>query len=69
MDESGFEIEVGILICGHIREILESEQFNGRKIRFREGKGWFTRTFSVRGEENDVYAVKGRLDHYIKCLE
>ncbi len=68
MAEIGFEIEVGILICGNVREMLESEQFYGRKIRFREGKGWFSRIFSVKGEEADVIALRSRLDNYIKCL-
>lgn len=64
MSESSFEIEVGILLVSNIREVLESEQFHGSKIRFREGKGWFSRTFSVKGETNDVYAIRSRLEYY-----
>ena len=69
MREASFEFEAGRLICGHVREMLESERFYGRKIRFREGRGWISRTFSIAGDEADVRAVVSRLEHYtvIRC--
>jgi len=66
MNESSFEFSAGILICRNIREMLESEIFHGRKIRFREGKGWISRVFSIRGEDADVRAIASRLEHYAK---
>jgi len=69
MREVSFEFEAGRLICGHVREMLESEQFHGKKIRFREGKGWISRTFSIAGDEADVRAVMSRLEHYKRCLD
>ena len=68
MNESSFEFEAGILICGNVREMLESEIFHGRNIRFREGKGWITRVFSIRGDTEDVRAIRSRLEHYAKVL-
>lgn len=69
MRETSFDFEVGRLICGHVREILESEKFHGRRIRFREGNGWFSRTFSIAGDETDVSAVMRRLEYYKRCTE
>lgn len=67
--QSSFEFEAGRLICGPIREMIESEIFYGSKIRYRESKGWFFRTFSIIGDAPDVTRLKSRLDHYKKCLE
>lgn len=67
--ESSFEFEAGILICGRIRDMLDDEIFNGRKIRYREGRGWISRVFSIKGERADVEAVSERLTFYAKCLD
>lgn len=69
MQEAYFEFEAGRLICGIVREILESEQFHGRKIRWREGKGFISRTFSIAGDPQDVKCVLERLEHYKRCLD
>ena len=62
-----YRYEVGILLCGGFREMLESEKFAGRNIRYREGKGWLSRVFEVTG--SDAAKIHARLSHYIKCLE
>lgn len=68
MKEGEFTVEVGILLCRYIRDMLEDEIFNGRKIRYRESKGWLSRTFEVRGDAQDIMAVGQRVDYYITCL-
>lgn len=67
--ESGFEIEVGRLLCGDMRELLDSEVFCGRPIRWREGKGWFCRTFTVVGPKAHVQQLKERIDHWASTLQ
>ena len=67
--DASFEFGAGRLICRHVRDILESEQFSGRNIRFRESSGWFFRTFTIVGEESDVDAVRSRLEHYSQILD
>jgi hypothetical protein len=62
--EVGFEVEVGRLLCGDMREMLESEVFCGRPIRWREGKGWLSRTFVIVGPEAHVAQVKQRIDYW-----
>ena len=62
MKEATFEIEVGRLICHNVREILELEVFYGRKIRWREGKGIISRTFSIIGDLDDIKAIAERLN-------
>ena len=57
------DIEVGILLYGHVREFLDREIYKGKKISYREGKGWLSRTFTIRGymEENDALDVASDL--------
>ena len=69
MGEATFHIQVGRLLCGRFRDMLEDEIFNGRKIRYRESSGLIERTFTVKGEYDDLKAVESRANHYKKCLE
>lgn len=62
-----FQMEVGRLLCRNVREMLESEKFCGRNINFIEGKGWISRTFTVRGAPSDIDAVRQRLSYYLLC--
>lgn len=64
MKDAYFEFQAGRLICSAVREILESEQFHGRKIRWREGKGFISRTFSIAGDPQDVKRIIDRLEYY-----
>lgn len=48
--------------------MLENEIFKGRKIRFREGKGLLTRTFSIIGDTEDVHAINVILSRFEKAL-
>jgi len=69
MKEATFKIEVGRLVCHNVREMIESEVFYGRKIRWREGKGILSRTFSIIGDADDVKAIAERLNYYAKTLD
>lgn len=68
MKEAIFEISMGRLLCGNVREIIEMEVFYGRKIRWREGRGILSRTFLIMGEPNDVKAIAERLTKYAKAV-
>lgn len=63
------EFECGILFCGQVRDFLEKETFLGRNIRFREGKGWLSRTFSIMGNAEDMHAIKLALERFAKSIE
>lgn len=52
-----FSFEAGILLCSKARDFLEEAIFLGKKIKFREGQGWFSREFIVTGERDDVLSV------------
>lgn len=67
--EVGFEVEVGRLLCGDMRDMLESEVFCGRPIRWREGKGWLSRTFCIVGPAAHVAQVKQRIDYWASCTQ
>ena len=68
MADIKFRITVGRLLCKHLRDMLESEVFEGRKIRWREGKGWIEREFSVIGDAADINAVAERIDYWVKAM-
>jgi len=61
-------VEVGRLLCRHLRDMLDSEQFGGRDIRWREGSGWFSRIFTIRGNPKDVEAIRNRINHWIGAM-
>ena len=60
--------EAGILLCRHVREMLKSEIFCGRKIKFLEGRGWISRTFTITGEQQDVDRIYERLSFWKQGL-
>ena len=66
--EYEFRFFVGVLVRKHLRQMLESERFSGRDIRWLEDKGWIESVFRVRGNASDVKAVESRVDAYIKAL-
>ena len=69
MNEYEFRFTAGILVRKHLRQMLESERFSGRNIRWIENKGWLESMFRVRGNAEDVRAVESRFYEYSKMLE
>lgn len=63
------KFDAGILLCGTIREYLESEVFKGRAIKFREGRGWISRTFEISGAAQDVTHVDKTLRLWASRLD
>lgn len=68
MKQGHFQFEAGRFLWNHVREMLDSEIFLGARIEYQEGKGFFERTFTVKGEVTDVNRVYGRLDHWLKGM-
>lgn len=66
--EARLQIVVGRLLCSDMRDMLESEVFCGRPIRWREGKGWFERTFTIAGPIEHVRQIKQRIDYWMGAL-
>lgn len=56
-EQTSFTVEVGRLLCGRVREILEGARFRGLDIEYREGRGLLSKPFDVRGSSKDVIAV------------
>lgn len=63
-DQVSISFDAGILLCSHIRDFLESCQFDGMKIQFREGKGWLSRTFQIKGDREDIIRIQKALDNW-----
>ena len=68
MPELSFRVIVGRLLCSQFRDILEGEIFRGKKIRWREGRGWIDREFSVIGEVEDVKNLAERINLWAKAM-
>jgi len=63
-----FQLECGILLCGNLRDMLDSEKFNGRKIEYLEGRGWFSRVFTIKGDEPDITNIQDRINYWFQCM-
>lgn len=53
-----FEFTAGILLCCQVRDYLEGLQFKGKHIEWREGRGWFERSFIIKGTPEHVAEVR-----------
>ena len=67
--EARLEILIGRLLCSNMRDLLESEVFTGRPIRWREGKGWIERIFTIIGPPAHVEQVRQRIAHWAEAIE
>ena len=52
---------------GAVREMLESEVYCGRPIRWRLGPGLLDATFEVIGPPKHVEQVEQRVKHWFEC--
>lgn len=69
MSKVYFEIEVGRLLCGEVRDFLKRCQFKGVNIQWIESSGLIERTFCIKGSQNDVAVIQDALEKYSKQLE
>lgn len=59
----------GILLCGKIREYLESRRFEGFDFEWREGRGWIEREWIIRGTPTAVRLIHGDIKAWVKDNE
>lgn len=64
-----FQITVGRLLCGQVRDFLRSAKFTGHDIDWQESSGWIERTFTVKGDPTSVRWVMRRLEHWRQSIE
>jgi len=53
-----FQVDVGRLLCGSVREYLEMEKWKCVDVRWREGKGLISRTFLIAAPAKDLDKIK-----------
>jgi hypothetical protein len=65
--EKTIQVHVGIFARPHLRQMLESERFAGRPLRWIEDRpGFWAKTiFSIRGPEKDVHEVGERIQYWL----
>lgn len=63
---ASLRFDAGILCCGQIREYLESVAFEYPQIRFREGRGWFSRAWVVIGPMSRLREIEAALTAWVK---
>jgi hypothetical protein len=66
--EAQVDVVVGRLLCSHMRDLLESEVFGGRPIRWREGRGWLERVFTICGPSAHVNQVAQRIQAWFDAM-
>ena len=60
--EARLSYEVGIVLCGAVRNFIKESIFRGAEIEFFESSGWLMRTFVIKGKVDDVLFIKRNLD-------
>jgi len=66
MIQDSIEFTVGILLCGRVREMLDECRFKGmNSIVQREGSGWLSRHWVVKGNPEELKYVQERLRQFI----
>ena len=68
-DDVRLEIVIGRLLCSNMRDLLESEVFSGRPIRWREGNGWIERRFTIVGPSAHIEKILERIAHWKAGIE
>jgi hypothetical protein len=54
-----FEMEVGRLFWGTVRDYLRQEQFKGAEVKWIESSGWLDRKFTINAPSYVATALKG----------
>ena len=61
------EIKAGILLCGKIRDGLrKAKLISGKDFEWIESSGLFQRTFTIKGEEEDLEVILEALEKWKK---
>jgi hypothetical protein len=68
-EEAILYFTVGRLLCSAVRDMLESEVFCGRPIRWREGTGWLEHRFEVIGPVAHIRQLRERYDHWVNVIQ
>lgn len=63
---ASFTFTAGIMLCGKIREYLESRRFEGVDFEWREGRGWIEREWIIRGAPAAVQLIQGDMKAWVK---
>ncbi len=61
--------EIGSLLAGKLKDFVEMEKFKGRSIDIFMSKGWISKRFCIRGNEDDVRYIQRAMDHWNEQLE
>lgn len=56
-----FRADVGILLCGEVRDYLASLKVLGHDVTWHEGRGWFSRIFTIAAPEASLLLIKSEL--------
>lgn len=59
-------LDVGILLCGYVRDAIKRAQFCGLDVQYIESSGWIERRFVLKGK--DAGQVARTLDERINSL-
>ncbi len=62
-------LTVGRMLCGQVRDFLESCKFKGMDIEYLESSGWLERDFTVKGSNDDIIAVHQSFKDWMKRLD
>lgn len=60
-EQLSFEMEVGVLLCGSVRDFLQRRKFQGLNIEWHEGSGILSRIWIIKGDREDVIAINKEL--------
>lgn len=66
MSKASMKMEIGRLLCGQVRDFLNSCKFNGMDIDYIEGSGILSKTFTVKGNAHDMVIVHRSLVEWSK---
>ena len=66
MTDDSVIINMPFFWWGQMREVLNAYAWDDPSFRWKEGKGWFSRNFYIKGSLSDIENLKKRFDGW--CL-
>jgi len=58
------DVEVGLLMRGRMRQYLNEMKFYGADVAYMESKSLLVSSFSIKGSEDAIMAIKRRVDSW-----